>query len=95
MVKERIIQAGCISQQQKGRMMNEFVLDGENVLTDDYPVFWNYIYLCDQKPIRSDVKGSVLDLKRDLQSLGYEAKEIRNCDIFARQKLIDNRKAER
>lgn len=54
----------------------------ENILDDNYPVYWDYIYVADGKPIRSDVQGTVFDLKRDTG-----AKEIRNCDLVARDLL--------
>lgn len=58
----------------------------EKILADNYPVYWDYLYVCDDKVIRSDVKGDIKYLKHDLRSLGYEAKEIKNCDIEARRK---------
>ena len=51
----------------------------ERVLADDYPVFWDYWYVVDGKVIKSDIKGTVADLKRDLR-----AQEIKNCDIVGR-----------
>ena len=60
----------------------------ENILPDDYPVYGNYLYVCDKKVIRSDVFGTVADLKRDLRNFyKLEAKEITNCDIDGRQKM--------
>lgn len=47
----------------------------EPVLPDDYPVYGDYLYVADGRVIRSDVFGTVRDLKRDVQ-----AKEIRRCD---------------
>jgi len=58
------------------------ILESEHILEDDYPVYWGYLYLADGKIVRSDVKGTVLDLKRACRAL-----EIRNCDIFGRKKL--------
>jgi hypothetical protein len=40
------------------------------LLSDDFPVYGDYIYMMDDKAIRSDVFGTVWDLKRDLQSQG-------------------------
>jgi len=51
----------------------------EPVLDDDYPVHADYWYVADGKPVRSDVFGTVRDLKRDLG-----ANEIRACDLVAR-----------
>jgi hypothetical protein len=53
----------------------------ETVLPDDYPVFWDYWYVCDGEPRRSDIEGTVADLKRDTG-----ATEIRRCEIMARMK---------
>jgi hypothetical protein len=62
----------------------------ENELSDDYPVYWDYLYVCDGKVIRSDIKGTVADLKRDLRThFKLEAKVITNCDIAGRKKLAD------
>lgn len=36
-------------------------------LPDNYPVYLDYVYLCDGKPIRSDIQGTVKDLKKDLR----------------------------
>lgn len=64
----------------------------EPILDDDYPVYGNYLYVCDGKVIRSDVFGTVADLKRDLRSYyKLEANEIRKCDISGRQKLSEKK----
>jgi len=55
------------------------IVDGEEVLPDDYKVYGDYLYVADAKVIRSDVFGTVRDLKRDTG-----AKEIRNCKMGAR-----------
>ena len=52
------------------------VVDGENVLDDSYPVYGDYLYVADGKVIRSDIFGTVRDLKRDTG-----AKEIRRCNM--------------
>lgn len=63
----------------------------ERVLDDDYPVYMDYLYVCDGKVIRSDVEGTVKDLKRDLRSFyKLEAKIITTCDIAGRIKLQEN-----
>jgi hypothetical protein len=51
----------------------------EKVLPNDYPVYWDYFYVADGKVVRSDIKGTVADLKRDLNAI-----EIRSCDLVAR-----------
>lgn len=67
----------------------------ERELPDNYPVYWDYLYVCDDKVIKSDVKGTVLDLKRDLRSFyKMEAKVITNCDIFGRNEITKNNKNE-
>lgn len=67
----------------------------EEILPDDYPVYGDYLYVCDGKVVRSDLMhGTVADLKRDLRShYKLEAKEIRRCDIEGRrQNLLDAEK---
>lgn len=54
----------------------------ERVLEDSYPVNWDYYYVVDGKVIRSDIRGTVFDLKVYL-----DAKEVRSCDIFGRREL--------
>lgn len=64
----------------------------ENLLPDDYPVYGDYLYVCDGKVVRSDVFGTVITLKRDLRDFfKLEAKEITNCDIEGRQKINEAR----
>lgn len=62
------------------------ILKSELPLDDDYPVYWDYVYLVDGKMVRSDIQGTVRDLKR-----ATKATEIRNCDIFERRKLANQR----
>jgi len=61
----------------------------EKVLEDNYPVYGNYLYVCDGKVIKCDiVTGTVADLKKDLMDYyKLSAKEIRSCDIANRKKL--------
>ena len=51
----------------------------EPILPDDYPVHATYYYVVDDVAIRSEVAGTVRDLKHS--SGGYE---VRRCDIVAR-----------
>ena len=51
----------------------------ERVLEDNYPVYPSYWYVVDGEPKRSEVEGTVRDLKR---ALG--ASEIRRCAAVAR-----------
>ena len=60
----------------------------EELLPDNYPVYGDYLYVCDGKVVRSDVFGTVATLKRDLRShYKLEAKEIRRCDIDGRKAM--------
>jgi len=52
----------------------------EPILGDNYPVYWDYLYVCDGIVIRSDIQGTVKDLKQH-----RNAKEIRRCNIASRQ----------
>ena len=56
----------------------------EKVLPDDYPVYWDYWYVVDGRPIKSAIEGKVIDLKADLRLLGETALEVKNCDIVGR-----------
>lgn len=58
----------------------------ERILPDDYPVYGDYLYVADGEVVRSDIQGNILDLKRDLTSLGISCKEIKSCDIAGRRK---------
>jgi hypothetical protein len=63
------------------------IVDGETVLLDSHPVYWDYLYVVDDnggKVIRSDIQGSIRQLKADLQRQGFEAKNIYNCNMSAR-----------
>lgn len=51
----------------------------EPVLPDDYPVYYDYLYVADGKVVRSDIEGTVKRLK-----VVINAKEIRRCDIDGR-----------
>lgn len=51
----------------------------EPVLPDNYPVHYDYCYVADGKVIRSDIQGTIADLKRDIK-----ATEIRRCDLAGR-----------
>lgn len=67
---------------------NEIELD-EAPLPDDYPVYGDYLYVCDGKIVRCDLfRGTVADLKRDVQSHhGIKVKEVTTCDIVGRRKM--------
>ena len=56
-------------------------------LPDNYPVYWDYLYVCDGKVICSDIQGTIADLKRDLRNhYKMEAKVITIYD----HKLYEN-----
>ncbi len=60
----------------------------ERVLEDGDPIHMDYLYVCDGKVVRSDVKGTVSTLKRDLREhFKLEATIITTCDIEGRKKL--------
>lgn len=50
----------------------------EPILSDDYPVYCGYWYVVDGAPARSNITGTVSDLKRQ------GAKEVRRCDAVKR-----------
>ena len=56
----------------------------ETPLTDDFPVNWDYLYVADGKVVRSDIQGTIRDLKRDLIKRGISCEVITTCDIYAR-----------
>lgn len=79
-----------IINEEKGNDVNHVlgVVLSETELPNDYPVYWDYLYVCDGKVIKSDIQGTVADLKRDLRShRKLEAKVITTCDIEGRRKL--------
>lgn len=43
----------------------------EDILDDNYPVFYDYLYTVDGKVFRSDVQGNVFKLKLDLAEQGF------------------------
>jgi len=53
-------------------------------LSDDSDVHWDYLYVADGNVVRSDIKGTVRDLKKDLKSRGISCNVITTCDIFSR-----------
>lgn len=65
----------------------------ERILPDDYPVFCDYLYVVNNKVIRSDVQGTIRDLKRDLRShFKIEVSDIYSCDIEGRKEIKRNEK---
>ena len=89
LVKEQIFKKemfGSIKPERKKVIMTGIV-EGEEILENSYPVYWDYFYVIDDnggKVVRSDIKGTILDLKKDLRSLGFKALNIYNCNIAGR-----------
>jgi hypothetical protein len=52
----------------------------ERELPNDYPVYWDYLYVADGKVVRSDIRGTVAQLKR-----AVGAQVITSCDIEGRR----------
>lgn len=59
------------------------VVENEDVLPDDYPVYGDYLYVADNQVVRSDVFGTVRTLK---QAIG--AAEVRRCNLATRNLLV-------
>lgn len=55
----------------------------EPVLSDDYPIYADYWYVADGKPIRSDWHGITARQFRNREGIT----ELRRCDIYGRQAL--------
>ncbi len=66
----------------------------EYPLEDNYRVYPDYFYVADGKVIRSDITGTVAELRLDLNRRGWPAQVITNCDIFVRQKLMEKASSE-
>lgn len=62
----------------------------ERELPNDYPVYWDYLYVADGKVIRSDIQGTVAELKRDVG-----AQVITSCDIEGRRAALQAEKEPR
>ena len=71
--------------------IQDMTLD-ERELDNDYPVYWDYLYVADGRLIISDIQGTVLDLKRDLKKRGLSCEVITSCDIEGRRKLYEQAK---
>lgn len=68
--------------------MAEIILN-ERDLDSDYPVYWDYLYVVDGKVIKSDIQGTVADLKRDLRKhRGMKCESFTTCDIEGRRKQL-------
>lgn len=61
--------------------MTNHTIPNEEILEDDYPIYWDYWYVVDGKPARSNWDGiTVKELK-----IRMKAKEIRRCNISYRR----------
>lgn len=65
----------------------------EQELSNDYPVYLDYLYKADGRLIKSDIQGTVADLKRDLKSQGISCTVVTNFDREGTQKLYEEIKA--
>lgn len=73
--------------QNRPPMILTGIMEDENPLPDDYPVYWDYLYVIDHnggRVIRSDIQGTIAELRRDLTKRGFEAAVIRNCKFIPR-----------
>lgn len=64
---------------RQGDQITEF-LPSEQLIQNDFPVNWDYLYIIDGRVWRSDVQGTILTLKRDLLNQGL----IDSIDVEAR-----------
>lgn len=69
---------GIPTEPQKTKSKELGELD-ERELPNDYPVFFDYFYVVDGKPVRSPIQGKIKDLKKELG-----VKVINRCDIVGR-----------
>lgn len=76
---------GSRARHQKLPDMGPRVFDGEDLLNDDYPVYYGYAYVVDGRVIASNVEGTVRRLRLALQADGGIANEIRRCNLAERE----------
>lgn len=55
----------------------------ERELEDDYPINIGYLYVINDKVVRSEIKTTVKDLKRTFKSQ-FPNLSVKNCDIAGR-----------
>lgn len=54
----------------------------EPILEDNYPIHKGYLYIVNNKVIRSTIEGNVKSLKQALKVHEYlKVEEVRKCDI--------------
>lgn len=51
----------------------------EPELEDDYPVYWDHLYVADGEVIRSDYQGTAWELRHKLK-----VQSLRRCDMRGR-----------
>lgn len=56
------------------------IFEDENELPDDYPIYGDYIYVCDGHPYRSDWHDITVRQLKVIEKF----KEVRRCNIQAR-----------
>jgi hypothetical protein len=57
----------------------------EKILEDNYPVYFDYLYIADDKIVKSPIQGTIKDLKKILEKDKISCKIMSSCDIVGRQ----------
>ena len=63
------------------------ILPSERILEMSFPVYFDYMYVIDDHGgmvIKSDIEGTIANLKMDLRKKGYKAENVYTCDILKR-----------
>lgn len=60
------------------------IYDKEDVLPDDYPIYGNYLYVCDGKVYMSDWHDVTVAYLKKKEKFA----EVRRCNIMARQEAL-------
>jgi hypothetical protein len=70
-----------MGKENTGERILDGVMDGEEVLPDDYPIHYDFLYVCDGRVTASDFGdgATVRTLKAHTGT-----KEVRRCDFGAR-----------
>ena len=61
------------------------LFDNETVLPDNYPIYGDYLYVCDGTLYRSDYFDITVGQLKAREGFN----EVRRCNIAARQKAMD------
>jgi hypothetical protein len=86
--KQDWLKEQVILREKRKEMKLTGIMEGEDILSDEDIVHWDYCYVIDDnegKVVRSNISGTVRQLKRDLQSLGYKAETVRRCEMGKRK----------